>query len=120
DRGVPVDGVDLGRTVGPQVAVARAEGAGGDTPRVDGGHAVQVELGSGRGVTRRRAAAGLEVDELGAALALVHGVDAAPDHAPADNHDERRLYPDGIELGVGTVEEGLLQRSTYVDSSAQV
>src|SRR5207248_8110871 len=41
ERVVPVDGVDLGRSVGTQVAVARAQRAGVDAPRVDGGHAVQ-------------------------------------------------------------------------------
>src|SRR5437588_158681 len=79
--GVPVDGVDLSGAFGAQIAVAGAQRAGVDPPRVDSGHAIEIELGARRGVARRRAVPGLEVDELGATVALVHGVDATSHHA---------------------------------------
>src|SRR5207248_10582733 len=111
---VPVDRVGLGRSVGTQVAVARAQRAGVDAARVDGGHAVQVELGAGGRVARRRSPAGLEVDQLGPPVALVDGVDTTTDHAAADDYDEGGLDPHGVEVGVRAVQERLLQCPPYV------
>src|SRR5438270_14088763 len=44
--GVPVDGVDLRRALGAQIAVAGAQRPGVEPPRVDSGHAIEIELGA--------------------------------------------------------------------------
>src|SRR5437588_8648211 len=107
--GGPVDALELGRPVRPQPAVGRAQTVRFGLPRVDGRQPVQLELDAGARVALAWAVAGLEVDELQAAVAFVDGVDAPPHQVLAGGDDERGLDSDGLEVGVGALKERPLE-----------
>lgn len=89
-----------------QVPLGRPQVRRGVVPAVHRGQGVEVELEARRRVVRRRAPAGLEIDDLDAPLPLVHGVDPSPHQPPVRHQSERPLHCQGAQLPVRRGEEG--------------
>ena len=115
--GVPVGGDDHRRPVGPQVAVGRAQAGGVGPPGVDGGQAVQVQLGGRGPIALGRRPPGLEVDQLHATVALVGGVDAPPHQVAAHDQYERRLHPHGVQRELGVRREARRPARVHLSGS---